>query len=912
MDALYFNCASSSLAKGINLIEASAGTGKTYAIAMLVLRAVAELGIPVEKILVVTFTKAATEELQGRIRERLLQARNYLAGGQGGEDPTLQEWTATVADRSQALKRLQLALYDIDRASIFTIHSFCQRMLQEQALESGQFFDADLQADVTALRNQVIEDFWRKAIYPLSPLIYSILAESRWTSPQKLFKSIEKAGSGFDLIEPAAGPLDETIEAFDRSFAAMCRWWRRGAAPLHDVLLAGREENIFKKTFAENFPDWWRSLEEYFTGGTPVLPKDIRWLTRDGLLDNINGRKIRGMEKQLALIADWPLPVSEGAAFVLAAESVALTVRNRLLHELESEVSSRLFSQGRMAYDDLIRRLDQGLRNGGEGLSRIIGERYQAVLIDEFQDTDGAQWRIFSSLFGTGVHHLYLIGDPKQAIYKFRGADINSYFAARTSAQRRLTLPKNYRSHPALVEQVNRLFQLRANPFGYAEEKLPFHPVQAAKTAHDGELHQNGGKLPVLVCWQLAANSDRTNGRWSSSEAGEMFCTETVAEILRLLDPENPVERRQLVDGEETSRFLQPQDIAVLVRSHRQGRLFQTALAEAGVPAIVSSRKSVFETDECRELCRLLRAISFPGSALLVKAAMTVSWFGLSGVELQRIWEAEERVEEWFARFQMYNGIWREKGFLTMMNSCLMREQVYLTLARRPLAERSIANIQHLIELVQEASQEENLGPEQTLLWLDSRLAGEEGGEDVEMRLESDEEAVRIVTMHSAKGLQYPVVFCPYLWHRSNHLRSEREVIRSYDEDGRLVVDLGTPRFEERRVSALEEELAEELRLLYVAVTRAELRCYLMWAETAGNRYVSDSFHSSLAYLLFAGQQQSFDCQTETLRRVFGAEGTDYAVKTGAVVLPGTYRRVRMEGVNLAPLAAGERNIHTD
>ena len=164
MDALYFNCASSSLAKGINLIEASAGTGKTYAIAMLVLRAVAELGIPVEKILVVTFTKAATEELQGRIRDRLLQARNYLAGGQGGEDPTLQEWTATVADRSQALKRLQLALYDIDRASIFTIHSFCQRMLQEQALESGQLFDADLQADVTALRNQVIEDFWRKAI----------------------------------------------------------------------------------------------------------------------------------------------------------------------------------------------------------------------------------------------------------------------------------------------------------------------------------------------------------------------------------------------------------------------------------------------------------------------------------------------------------------------------------------------------------------------------------------------------------------------------------------------------------------------------------------------------------------------------------------------------------------------------
>ena len=256
-----FDSARVELAQGINLIEASAGTGKTYAIAMLALRSVAELGIPIDKLLIVTFTKAATEELKARIRARLAQARDLLQGKttDAKEDRTLESWVGSIQDRELALARLQLALYDIDRASIFTIHAFCQRMLQEQALECGQLFDVELLTNIEHIRNQVVDDYWRVHVYPLPPLPCSILTAS-FPTPEALSASVSGIPAGADRIEPAAAEPATAQDMLTTAYARMAAWWQRCSAELHPFFQQGVAEQKFKKDFCQNFTGWWRGF----------------------------------------------------------------------------------------------------------------------------------------------------------------------------------------------------------------------------------------------------------------------------------------------------------------------------------------------------------------------------------------------------------------------------------------------------------------------------------------------------------------------------------------------------------------------------------------------------------------------------------------------------------------------------
>jgi exodeoxyribonuclease V beta subunit len=405
------------------------------------------------------------------------------------------------------------------------------------------------------------------------------------------------------------------------------------------------------------------------------------------------------------------------------------------------------------------------------------------ALIDEFQDTDSAQWRIFECLFAGDSHYLYLIGDPKQAIYRFRGADIFSYFAAKNRADQRFTLQKNYRSHPHLVREVNRLFEGRANPFAFAEELMAFTPVEPAKTADDGELLRNGKVLGVMEYCQLDTHPKSSNGSWPSGEVAVRFREYVVGEVCRLLDGNNPVIRRKVKDGVVQETPLAARDVAILVRSNRQADEYLQSFARAGIPAVVGSKKSVFETEESTELFTLLQALASPGDGYRLKSAMTISWFGIAGNDLLDIWQDEASLDGWFNRFLLYYQLWQDRGVLAMMNRLLKDESVYITLADGPMAERRIANIHHLLELIQEAETSEKLGPGQALLWLRSMIAGNTGTEDRELRLESDEQAVRIVTMHSAKGLQYPVVFCPYLWYRSGRLGQEKQLVSCHDQD---------------------------------------------------------------------------------------------------------------------------------
>jgi exodeoxyribonuclease V beta subunit len=938
-----FDAATADLHKGVNLVEASAGTGKTFAIAMLVLRFVTEFGFPLQNILVVTFTKAATEELKERIRSRLASARELLADshGQAGgsrRDQALEAWHAGLAERGipvrLARQRLEMALLDMDLAPVFTIHGFCQRMLQEQALESGQLFDFELIKDISRQQNQVIEDYWRRHIYPLSPL-HCALITSNFSGPAELYKSVKGAAKKGARIEPPAPTPEDALAQFDRSLCHLSDWWQNRAATLHSLLQEAVNEGKFTRKLMDNFAAWWQQLDDFLCHDSLQLPDSLDFLTTSQIMAALNGHKFRSgggqssEDKKQAFIATLPLPELELADFLQAWRGVTLAFRMGLVAELSTGLSQTLRRQNLLSFDDLVLQLEEALLSQqGPALRQIIGKRYQAALIDEFQDTDDSQYTIFSTIFagqgwpsvagtmdGAGAtagssHYLYLIGDPKQAIYTFRGADIYSYFKARAQADIHLNLARNFRSHPALLEAVNHLFQLRENAFAAVE--LPYFPVIAAKSADDGQLLENGGKLPVMVYSQLDTAPDSKNGRWSSGRATKRIVSAVITEIARLLRPDDPVMLSSTVDNKPFATALAPRDIAILVRSHKQAELFQLALARIGIPAVMSSQQSVFTTGESHDLFLLMQALCSPGDLMLLKTALTSPWFAMNGPELHALWQEPEQVDQWLARSHDYHRLWQEQGFLAMMTRLLASEEILLTLSQKPLAERRISNINHLLELIQAAEAEQAMGPAKTLQWLRSMQRDQGTMEDTELRLESDEEAVKIVTMHSAKGLEYPVVFCPFLWYRSNYLKQAREVVSCHEANKKLIIDLGSPLFEERKEQALQEELAEELRLAYVALTRARCRCYVFWANVSGSNHVADSKNSALAWLLLLDQESSFAGQVKRLQDA-AADGSVacelIAAEYGEPVMAAAGSE---RADDLAPFSFTAANLHTD
>ncbi|MBM9531814.1 UvrD-helicase domain-containing protein, partial [Desulfoprunum benzoelyticum] len=712
-----FDCAEVRLHRGSSLVEASAGTGKTYAIAMLVLRLVVEEGVPLERLLVVTFTKAATAELRERIRKRLLEARDLLRGQTNAADLTLSSWASGIGDRGPALERLGLALGDIDRAAVFTIHGFCQRMLQEQALESSQLFQVDLVPDTASTRQQVVDDFWRRSMYGLSDLACAVLLDD-FATPAALDATLGPMDGTIAGVEPACPSPAEAAVRLEGIQERLRSWWflhrDRLAALLADAIAAG----YFVAELAHGFPQWWRQLEALFGSGRPAAVPEMSWLGRTGLVKMLNGRRLRDDGKKLAFLRDWPLADELAADWQDAAAGLRLALRASLAEELRTEVERRVRERGAMSYNDLILRLASALTGpAGKRLRSVLGDRYDAALIDEFQDTDAAQWQIFSALFGGGSHALYLIGDPKQAIYRFRGADIHSYFAARKRADRLLTLDRNFRSHPQLVAAVNELFAGR-QPFAFDEAIMPYHPVTAAKTAADGSLCRGGAFLAPMRYCHLPAPAEGGD-RWSSGKAMARIQEFVVDEIDALLRGQAAAQ----IQAEAGARPLAPGDIAILVRSHRQAASYQKALLQRAIPAVIASRQSIFATVECDDLLRLLQAVDEPGDLRLLKAAMTSPWFGLDGPRLQAIWQDEGAFDHWRLQFQKYHQLWRNQGLLTMMSALLREEEVFVRLAAQPAAERRIANIAHLLEVLQEKAAADNLGPYQTLQWLQAMWA---------------------------------------------------------------------------------------------------------------------------------------------------------------------------------------------
>ncbi|MCM2287017.1 MAG: exodeoxyribonuclease V subunit beta [Desulfobacula sp.] len=841
------------------LIEASAGTGKTHTITTLYGRLAAE-GYPVESILVVTFTEAAAAELKLRIRSRLSLALKTLSASGSKEGPTGDDLSAYLScrpDPALIQRRLKLALTCFDQAAIMTIHSFCFRVLKENAFESRSLFDMELMPDRSAFLRQVGHDFFMGRVANEDPLFLKYLDLQKVTPEWFVDRFKGVVSRPGILIKPA--PESDKIE-FDR--------YRDTIRKIREVL-AVREKEIGdlilnhgaldKRSYTKrNVPSWLSQarlkLEQEGDNALFIMAEDgdsLYKFTRTRMAEKTKPGENPPDHEFFDLCQDL-------LAFYQDFDTGLIRLKRDFLSFFSTELDKMKRSQGVCFFDDLINDLAQALEGDGAVLlQESVRRTWAACLIDEFQDTDPAQYDIFSTLFLTPGTPFFMIGDPKQAIYGFRGGDIFAYLKASAQSEQKFTLEKNYRSSPMLVKAVNTIFTAAENPFLY--EDISFLKVGTPATAKDLLMEHDTPVAPLQFCFiereDMALDKDGYIGR----ETAEKWVPKIVAEdILSLLQSGKRLLDRK--DQHREPRAVSPGDMAVLVRTNAQAEQVQRALSLKGIPSYLSKTGSVFDSKEALALYDILWAVYQPGNKGSLLAALATSVFGFSSGDMMALDQEEDRFFEWQDRFRQYRTLWETRGFVSMIMALFHSEQAFLR-KEAGLDERGLTNFYHLGELVSKACLGQQFSPHYLLKWYGRQLS-ETVREESELRLESDKKAVAIVTLHKSKGLEYPVVYLPFLWEGSKRPAQEAILFHDPENNHDLTLDLGSGDMERARSCFEMEERAENRRLLYVALTRASALCRIFWG---GFRSVETS---ALGSLLHPGGCKADSAMIEDLERL--------------------------------------------
>ncbi|MBN8248018.1 MAG: exodeoxyribonuclease V subunit beta [Verrucomicrobia bacterium] len=806
------------LTPGVTLLEASAGTGKTHAIAGIYLRLVLETDLVVDRLLVVTFTEAATAELRGRIRARLAGARQFLRSGDGGEasDDALLR-LGTEADRDRRRQRLEVALESFDAAAVFTIHGFCHRLLREHPLATGARFEPEFRPNLDALVQEAADNFWRRQFYPATGRRL-LMALAEGLSPESLAALLQRhlQQAEPDLLPVAGGrSLAEVLADAEAALDAVLTLWTRD----RDAIVGrfGEDGGTWGNTpynRSEVMSDHWMALDGLAADrGTPEALATVRLLTPDALESRRSKRSKESVPSG---------PFFEACARLENTLAMAAAAwRHELLATAPADLSRLKHRDGVLGFDDLLHQVASALR-GPEGATLVRGlrARYGAALIDEFQDTDPRQWEIFERAFGSGAMPLFLVGDPKQAIYSFRGADVFAYLRARQRADRRYTLGQNWRSTTGLVAAVNRIFQ--SHPLPFALPEIPFHPVTASGRA-DAESMTGPGlsDAPLdLWCWDPAED-----GITHQEGRQEYLAEATASQIVRWLAAGVRLGKRPLAPG----------DIAVLVARHDEAEAVARALSRRGVPSVRQTQQNVFATPEADDLQILLDGLVDGAVLPSQRAVLVTELVGAGAASLAATQETEGGWESWAERFASWRRVWGQQGVLPLLERVLRDSATRRRLLETPDGERRLTNYLHLGELLQQEAAAGHRGPRSLAGWLSQqRAAAGNGGtaaEETLLRLERDAAAVQLVTVHRSKGLEYPVVLCPFPGREAGPRRGTDPSVLFHDpeEDHRLRHDVGSPGWTRHQTQETGEQFAENLRLLYVALTRARQRCAVVW-----------------------------------------------------------------------------------
>ena len=797
--------------QGIQLIEASAGTGKTWTLAALYVRFIlghgwAGEGLMPPQILVMTFTEAATAELRDRIRERLSQAAQFFRGHPQVADDFLRHLQQTLGfdANAQHAERLEQAAQWMDEAAIYTIHSWSSRMLRQHAFDSQSLFDQKRLDDSSALKLKLVKDYWREFIYPLEAKQLGALKdlggspEALLKNTQTLWQKFEKSPGGFP--DPAQDPEPKAL------VLAWTQWQERvlnleaqarqcllsNMPSALDQLAHALENDLNRNHYRANKHAYFlRHLSEWASGAEADVDA-LSKFTAEKLKASLKGgaKPVDNSHGAWSAMSNW-----------LAERQREPEVGVHLLQHAALKVGRAYALQKRSLacfdFSDLLQRLHAALHSPESRLPHIIRTQFPVAMVDEFQDTDPWQYESLSTIYGATAgqdqnlevpqqaNAFMIIGDPKQAIYSFRGADLPTYLNARHSVDSIWTLTENHRSSQELVNAVNHIFEQASNPFG----EVPFERVQTPVPAKAESLRRADGQAhSALTVWHLDSHKPLSGASYSDAMA-QICATQMVALL--------------------NQQVAQAGQMAVLVRDGQEAKKIRQALAARGVRSVyLSDRESVYATREALDLACILEAVLQARNAKLLRAALTTRTLCLSLNEIEQVIHAEEAWDIWVERFNAWHHTWQRQGFLPMLYKLLHEQDIGRRMQEQgDTAERRLTNLLHLGELLQSASL--SLQGETALLrYLSDQLANPQAqGEAAQMRLETDAELVQVITFHKAKGLQYPLVFLPF----ASNFREDKDD------------SLRTP----------EERLQEDIRLLYVALTRAQ---QAMWMGLASRQ----------------------------------------------------------------------------
>ena len=883
------------------LIEASAGTGKTWNIGLVYLRLLIERGLGVDRILVTTFTEAAAQELRERLRRRIIEAEQWLqrpddlasAAAQAaatGDPDSLPAWLFAQSGEpgraKEILRRVQLARADFDRAPVSTIHSLCQRIQRDYPLEAGAAFRSERLVDEADLLRECVEDFWRRRYLEgeVDPCEYGLLGGG----PESLLRDLLAiAGCGADNLLAVNG-----LDALPDALSALCQ---SGVADELRALAQDKSQYGARKT---KFANALRAVAELVDSRLdPAAFQQALADELDGRFDDDAIDEQQPAEPPLRL-RDHPLIRRlQGLRAILA--NCDRLARGRVLaaasEYCRAEMRSRAQRRNVQTYSMLIDGVHARLCGDAADtrLADRLHEAFPAALIDEFQDTDQRQYAIFDRIYrGTdGVPRgtLVMIGDPKQAIYGFRGGDIAAYLRAAAQTHERYSLATNHRSASALVGALNGLYGAGG---GFGHAGIGYQPVSAGSRADSAPWTCEGMAVAapfVVHAFRGDAVDDKgrpLDGLGALEDLALEDCADRIA--AQLMDP------RQCIGG----RRLLPGDVAVLVPTNAQVRALRERLVLRRVPCVGAGRGSVFEGEVAQDLERVLAGVLAADDEGAVRGALSTRLLGAGFAEFEA-WRADaEAFERELERFARWRVLARSRGVLAVVGELVA---VYgATLLASPAGERSLTDLRHLGELLAERQPQEQ-GLEGLLAWLATmRCAGGDGEQDAEdarqLRIESDAGRVQLMTVHAAKGLEFPIVYLPLAWRiASRKGQHAPKVLRFHDDEGGLCVDVGSAGYAAHLAQHHREDLDERLRLLYVAMTRAVHALHVYWVQRK-------DFHADGA------PTDARACEVAAIDLLVAHAQLRLGLVPGEAALPGL--AARLAGVAVATARDGGRTIY--
>lgn len=806
--------------QGRILIEASAGTGKTWNIGLIYLRLLLERELRVEQILVTTFTDAAAQELRERLRRRLVEAERLLestSAGPATNDNSLESYLSSLCHDEDscrhALRKIQLARTDLDRAPVSTIHALCQRIQRDYPLESGAAFANDKLFDEQQLQRDCVEDFWRRRYLAgeVDPREAALLLKD---GPEGLLRDLGGLSNSTDARIEAGGlaELEQQIAAL-RTEANIVELQRLAS----DKSLYGSRKTALSNRINKIVAALKDDDEEQLTGALDKTfePDSVLEQESPDSAGTLNGHPLIRVLQALRPLLQLRTIFTRGAVLAEAAQTCRAEMprRARQRHVLT-------FS---MLIDAVYERLCG--EQSDEVLANRLFEAFPVALIDEFQDTDQRQFAIFDRIYrGRGT--LVMIGDPKQAIYSFRGGDIAAYLRASEQASLRFSLGTNHRSSRALVEALNAWYGHTEGGFGHP--KIRYQQVVAAGKIDDKPYTTNGepAAQPLVIhSFRGDAKDKRGNPLKALGDLEALAlddCANRIAELLS--DPQ------QQIGGQRVT----PGDIAVLLSTNNQIVALRTHLIARGVPCVGSGRGNIFAGDVARELELILYAVLHPDDDQAVRGALATRLFGTT-LEQFSAWQIQPAAfERELERFEAWRTLTRSRGVLALIDALLAARAT--ALLALPEGERVLTDLRHLGELLA-AEEGARQGLDGLYAWLlEMRQEGSDGdaeaADERQLRIESDARRVQLLTIHASKGLEFPIVFLPLVWRigKRDGVYAPK-LLRYHNASGQRCVDLGSVDFIEHRDRHFREELEERLRLLYVALTRAVHAVHVYWVD---------------------------------------------------------------------------------